>query len=115
LPPSGTVSFLPPPPPLPPHLLHPPPISGPPSAVSPTASVGHVPSTPGAGPAEPPVPMPMTAIRFPLDPTRYYLLGQLEYYLSPQNMAMDFFLRQQVSKLTFPIPRVCSYSCIFFL
>jgi la-related protein 1 len=32
-----------------------------------------------------------------LDPTRWYLLGQLEYYLSPQNLAQDFFLRQRVS------------------
>lgn len=44
----------------------------------------------------PPVPVPLSPISFPLDPTRYYLLGQLEYYLSPQNMAQDFFLRQQV-------------------
>lgn len=45
----------------------------------------------------PPVPMPISPISFPLDPTRWYLLGQLEYYLSPQNMAQDFFLRQRVS------------------
>ncbi|KAJ2915136.1 hypothetical protein MD484_g5277, partial [Candolleomyces efflorescens] len=104
LPPSGTVSFLPPPPPLPPNLLpHPPPaISGLPSAVSPTTS---------ANPAEPPVPMPMTAIRFPLDPTRYYLLGQLEYYLSPQNMAMDFFLRKQMdSRGWIPISLIASFN-----
>jgi la-related protein 1 len=43
-----------------------------------------------------PVPVPVTTISFPLDPTRWYLLGQLEYYLSPQNMVQDFFLRQQV-------------------
>lgn len=44
----------------------------------------------------PPVPVPMTTISFPLDPTRYYLLGQLEYYLSSQNMAQDLYLRQRV-------------------
>jgi la-related protein 1 len=46
--------------------------------------------------AAPPLPVPVTAISFPLDPTRWYVLGQLEYYLSPQNMAQDLFLRQQV-------------------
>lgn len=45
----------------------------------------------------PPVPVPISPITFPLDATRWYLLGQLEYYLSPQNMAQDFYLRQQVS------------------
>ena len=50
----------------------------------------------------PPVPVPLSTISFPLDPTRYYLLGQLEYYLSPQNMAQDFFLRQQVRLVHMP-------------
>lgn len=45
----------------------------------------------------PPVPHPVSQLPFQLDPTRYYLLGQLEYYLSPQNMAQDFYLRQQAS------------------
>ena len=45
----------------------------------------------------PPIPMPQSALPFPLDTTRSCLLGQLEYYLSPQNMAQDFFLRQRVS------------------
>ena len=45
----------------------------------------------------PPVPQPVSQLPFLLDPTRHYLLGQLEYYLSPQNMAQDFYLRQQVS------------------
>lgn len=44
----------------------------------------------------PPVPIPLSPISFPLDPTRYYLLGQLEYYLSSQNLAQDYFLRQKV-------------------
>ena len=45
----------------------------------------------------PPVPQPVSQLPFALDHTRYYLLGQLEYYLSPQNMAQDFYLRQQAS------------------
>jgi hypothetical protein len=45
----------------------------------------------------PPVPQPVSQLPFPLDHTRYYLLGQLEYYLSSQNMAQDFYLRQQAS------------------
>ena len=45
----------------------------------------------------PPLPVPVSVLTFPIDLTRWYLLGQLEYYLSPQNMAQDFFLRQQVS------------------
>ena len=43
-----------------------------------------------------PVPVPLSTLSFPLDPVRTYLLGQLEYYLSPQNMVQDFFLRQRV-------------------
>ena len=46
-----------------------------------------------------PVPTPITKLSFPLDPTRYYLLGQLEYYLSEDNMAQDFYLRKHVSRL----------------
>ncbi|KAH9921379.1 hypothetical protein B0H21DRAFT_199855 [Amylocystis lapponica] len=46
--------------------------------------------------AAPPLPMPLSPIPFPLDSTRYYLLGQLEYYLSPQNMAKDYFLRSKM-------------------
>ncbi|THH19626.1 hypothetical protein EW146_g1601 [Bondarzewia mesenterica] len=44
----------------------------------------------------PPMPKPISELSFPLDPTRYYLLAQLEYYLSPQNMASDLFLRKQM-------------------
>src|SRR6202035_3085762 len=50
----------------------------------------------------PPVPIPLSSLSFPLDPTRWYLLGQLEYYLSPQNMAQDFFLRQKVTYFAHP-------------
>ncbi|KAF9566502.1 hypothetical protein CPC08DRAFT_628295 [Agrocybe pediades] len=49
-----------------------------------------------SGAAGPPVPAPLSTVPFPLDPTRYWLLGQLEYYMSPQNMAQDFYLRQQM-------------------
>ncbi|KAF9240482.1 winged helix DNA-binding domain-containing protein [Melanogaster broomeanus] len=42
------------------------------------------------------VPLPSTStLPYPLEVTRTYLLGQLEYYLSPQNLAQDFFLRQR--------------------
>jgi la-related protein 1 len=44
----------------------------------------------------PPLPMPVTLPNFPLDSLRFYVLGQLEHYFSAQNLAMDFFLRQQV-------------------
>ncbi|KZT22739.1 winged helix DNA-binding domain-containing protein, partial [Neolentinus lepideus HHB14362 ss-1] len=42
---------------------------------------------------------PISAVSFPLDPLRQSLLGQLEYYLSPQNMQQDFFLRQRMDSL----------------
>lgn len=57
------------------------------------------PVTPPIQQGVPPVPVPLSALSFPLDPTRWYLLGQLEYYLSPQNLAQDFFLRQRVSSV----------------
>lgn len=47
----------------------------------------------------PPAPAPISRLSCALDPTVYYLLGQLEYYLSPQNMAQDFFLRQKVCRV----------------
>lgn len=43
----------------------------------------------------PPTPMPLSTLSFPLDPVRFRLLGQLEYYLSPQNMAQDLYLRRK--------------------
>ncbi|KAH9477865.1 N-glycosidase [Psilocybe cubensis] len=62
-------------------------------------------------PAPPPVPAPLTPIPFPLDPTRYWLLGQLEYYLSPQNMAHDIFLRRNMdSKGWIPIELIASFN-----
>ncbi|KAF8908436.1 hypothetical protein CPB85DRAFT_1222736 [Mucidula mucida] len=44
----------------------------------------------------PPLPTPITQLSFPLDATRYYVLGQVEYYLSMQNMAQDLFLRKRM-------------------
>jgi len=59
----------------------------------------------------PPVPMPISNVPFPLDPTRWFLLGQLEYYLSPQNMAQDFFLRQQMdSQGWIPVSLIASFN-----
>lgn len=88
-PPNGFDRYVPPPPQQQQQQQLPPPANG--------AHVPHV---------APPVPVPLSPISFPLDPTRYYLLGQLEYYLSPQNMAQDFFLRQQVRYCT------CLKSCL---
>ncbi|WVQ76093.1 hypothetical protein IAR50_005732 [Cryptococcus sp. DSM 104548] len=47
------------------------------------------------GASMPPPPMPQTVVPN-LDPLRFYVLGQVEYYFSMQNLAMDFFLRQQM-------------------
>lgn len=86
--PDQSVYFLPPPPPPPPSFgsYHP---GG--------YEVYQYSSFPPPPALYPPVPQPVSQLPFPLDPTRYYLLGQLEYYLSPQNMAQDFYLRQQAS------------------
>jgi la-related protein 1 len=56
---------------------------------------------PAPAPATAPVSVPLSSVPFPLDPIRSQLLGQLEYYLSSQNMASDFFLRQRVRDLFF--------------
>ncbi|KAF8189952.1 hypothetical protein K438DRAFT_1592744, partial [Mycena galopus ATCC 62051] len=37
-----------------------------------------------------------TRLSFPIDRLRQEILSQLEFYLSPDNMATDFFLRQQM-------------------
>ena len=84
--PDQSVYFLPPPPPPSFGSYHP---GG--------YEVYQYPSFPPPPALYPPVPQPVSQLPFPLDPTRYYLLGQLEYYLSPQNMAQDFYLRQQAS------------------
>ncbi|PPQ73716.1 hypothetical protein CVT26_010847 [Gymnopilus dilepis] len=117
--------YLPPPPngydySLPPHpsnvppqhhqhqLPMPPPLSLPP--------VG-APGTPGVlGFGGAPLPPPQSTIPFPLDPVRYWLLGQLEYYLSPQNMAQDFFLRQRMdARGWIPIPLLASFNRVKLL
>lgn len=64
----------------------------------------------GISPIVPPVPAPLTPINFPLDPKRYYLLGQLEYYMSAQNLAQDFYLRKQV-----PPPLTCVLLILTYL
>lgn len=91
--PIGYEPYPPPPPPVPLSLHR----ASSSSAQAPLqlsqSSAGHA----GHGHVAPPMPMPMSQIGFPLDSTRYYLLGQLEYYLSPQNMAQDLFLRRRVS------------------
>ena len=86
--PDQSVYFLPPPPPPPPSFG---------SYLPGGYEVYQYPSFPPPPPLYPPVPQPVSQLLFSLDPTRYYLLGQLEYYLSPQNMAQDFYLRQQAS------------------
>ncbi|KDQ60248.1 hypothetical protein JAAARDRAFT_56179 [Jaapia argillacea MUCL 33604] len=53
-------------------------------------------SAPSPAQPPPPLPVPLSPLDYPLDHTRYYLLGQLEYYMSAQNMAQDFYLRQQM-------------------
>lgn len=68
-----------------------PPRNVPPATAATAANPG-----PAGSPIAPPVPVPQSMLSFPLDPTRYYLLGQLEYYLSTQNMAQDVYLKKQV-------------------
>lgn len=48
-----------------------------------------------AGGAGAPFPQPVTQVG-QLNGRSMYILGQLEYYFSMQNLAMDFFLRQQM-------------------
>jgi len=87
--PDQSVYFLPPPPPQPPPSF---------GSYHPGGyEVYQYSPFPPPPALYPPVPQPVSQLPFPLDPTRYYLLGQLEYYLSPQNMAQDFYLRQQAS------------------
>ncbi|THH29241.1 hypothetical protein EUX98_g4936 [Antrodiella citrinella] len=67
--------------------------------------------TPTSAQAAPPLPMPQSVLSFPLDPTRYYLLGQLEYYLSAQNLAQDFYLKTQMdSRGWISIPLIASFN-----
>lgn len=41
----------------------------------------------------PTYPAPITKFSYSLDSVRYYVLGQCEYYFSPDNLAKDMFLR----------------------
>ncbi|KAK0204029.1 hypothetical protein DFS33DRAFT_854288 [Desarmillaria ectypa] len=76
----------------------------------PPLPMGGVPVQPHS-PNAPPLPTPVTAIKFPLDSTRWYLLGQLEYYLSMQNMAQDLFLRRQMDVQGWiPISLIASFN-----
>lgn len=50
----------------------------------------------GAYHAPPPMPLPVTVPTVPLEPLRFYLLGQLEYYFGAHNLVKDFFLRKSV-------------------
>ncbi|KAJ7770601.1 hypothetical protein B0H16DRAFT_1516041 [Mycena metata] len=43
-----------------------------------------------------PAPTPRTRLSFPIDRLRQEILSQLEFYLSPENLAKDLFLRQQM-------------------
>ncbi|TDL24585.1 winged helix DNA-binding domain-containing protein [Rickenella mellea] len=55
--------------------------------------------------------MPVTVLSFPLDATRWYLLGQIEYYFSVQNLAQDLFLRKQMdSRGWISIPLIASFN-----
>ncbi|OCH84757.1 hypothetical protein OBBRIDRAFT_839472 [Obba rivulosa] len=113
--PPFTVAQPPPPPPPPSDTYYPQPPSAPITTYIPPGydpyAYPQYPPAPQAAPAGPPMPMPQSPITFPLDPTRYYLLGQLEYYLSSQNMAQDFFLRQQMdSRGWIPIALIASFN-----
>ncbi|KAI0032592.1 hypothetical protein K488DRAFT_49542 [Vararia minispora EC-137] len=56
------------------------------------------------------LPQPRSQLAFSLDPMRYHLLGQLEYYLSPQNLAQDLFLRTKMdAKGWIPIALLASF------
>lgn len=57
------------------------------------------------------IPLPQSALPLPLDTTRSCLLSQLEYYLSSQNMAQDFFLRQRMDDQGWiPISLIASFN-----
>ncbi|KAG8216556.1 hypothetical protein J3R82DRAFT_6737 [Butyriboletus roseoflavus] len=85
----------PPPPPPPPFEVLPP-------AIDTVNGYGQPPyAPPELEPYEtvPPVPqprVPFTSVTYSVDVMQNCLLGQLEYYLSPQNMAQDFYLRQRM-------------------
>ncbi|KAI0070757.1 hypothetical protein K474DRAFT_1669554 [Panus rudis PR-1116 ss-1] len=114
------------PPPMSPIAdYYPPPVPPPsgttyyhPAAYDPYAFVPYQPTPPPPVPAVspstttgPPLPNPISKLSFPLDPLRYQLLGQLEYYLSAQNLVKDFFLRQNMdSRGWIFIPLIASFN-----
>ncbi|GAB1522461.1 hypothetical protein RhiTH_005579 [Rhizoctonia solani] len=66
---------------------------------------------PQPAPTGAPVPMPITQLPYPVDGLRYYVLGQLEYYFSIQNMCQDLYLRQQMdSQGWIPISTIASFN-----
>ncbi|KAI0067449.1 hypothetical protein BV25DRAFT_1819791 [Artomyces pyxidatus] len=83
-----------------------------PAAPPPPPPAAPQPAPPAPGPGQaPPIPRPLSNISFPLDLPRYYLLGQLEYYLSSQNLAQDFYLRQKMdSRGWIPIQLLASFN-----
>lgn len=89
----------PPPPPHPPFEVLPP-------AIDTVNGYGQPPyASPELEPYDivPPAPqprIPFTSATYSVDAMQNCLLGQLEYYLSPQNMAQDFYLRQRVSPVS---------------
>ncbi|KAI0790350.1 hypothetical protein C8Q75DRAFT_112098 [Abortiporus biennis] len=119
-PPFAVTQPMPPPPP-PEHTTYypPPPISLQsgttyfhPPGYDPYAYTPYPPPMPVTTPSQPvpPVPTPITIVPFPLDHVRYYLLGQLEYYFSEQNLPRDFYLRQQMdSRGWIHIPLIASF------
>ncbi|KAJ6571838.1 hypothetical protein B0H19DRAFT_935815 [Mycena capillaripes] len=57
-----------------------------------------------------PVPTPRTRLSFPIDRLRHEILSQLEFYLSPDNMATDLYLRKQMdSQGWVPIEMLASF------
>ncbi|CAE6533389.1 unnamed protein product [Rhizoctonia solani] len=75
-----------------------------------------VPYGPPPPPAAPPttgapLPMPITQLPYPVDGLRYYVLGQVEYYFSIQNMCQDLYLRQQMDNQGWiPISTIGSFN-----
>jgi la-related protein 1 len=53
------------------------------------------------------VPTPRTRLSFPIDRLRQEILSQLEFYLSPDNMATDLYLRKQVGVFLSILRRRC--------
>ncbi|KAH0834921.1 hypothetical protein J3R83DRAFT_10605 [Lanmaoa asiatica] len=91
----GSYPYVPPPPPPPPFEVLPP-------AIDMVNEYGQPPYAPPeleSYEAVHPVPqprIPFTSATYSVDAMRNCLLGQLEYYLSPQNMAQDLYLRQRM-------------------